>query len=127
MLRLAPHFAKSSCFSHSGPALCRFEFSLLWVLSTPLYFLCCHLNNYAVCSHCTYSTTVLTLLASYLFMHNLLLCHYPPTLVAIHFKMHSEVWNCCQALSEFMGGSGSVPAVAGQWMQGLYLDNAVQC
>jgi len=26
-----------------------------------------------------------------------------------------------------MEGFGSVPAVVGQWMQGLYLDNAVQC
>lgn len=82
MLWLAPHFAKSSCLSHRDPAYCRFEFSILWVSSMPLYFLCCHLNNYAVCSHCScLSSTALTMLTSYLFMHNIVVSHYPPTLV----------------------------------------------
>lgn len=38
------HFADYGCFSHNDSALCRFEFSILWVSSTSFYFLRCHLK-----------------------------------------------------------------------------------
>lgn len=41
---LMPHFANYGCFSHNDSALRRFEFSMLWVLSTSFYFLRCHLK-----------------------------------------------------------------------------------
>ena len=99
MLQLVPHFAKSSSLSHSSPTCYRFDFGFLWVLSMPLHFLCCHLNNYGVCSHCTcLSSTVLTLLASHLFMHNILLSHNPPTLVLSILKRSPK---CATAARHF--------------------------